>query len=80
MEIITKKLIFSRSFDFNILAMSMSFNKRINYGFILFSADYSGEAFSRMVNSPQDREEAARKLIEAVGMKLNNFYFCVNTS
>ena len=44
-----------------------------------FTADYSGEAFSGMVNSPQDREAAARKLIEAVGMKLHNFYFCVNT-
>ena len=32
-----------------------------------FTADYSGEAFSGMVNSPQDRESAARKLIEAVG-------------
>ena len=38
-----------------------------------FTADYSGEAFSGMVNSPQDREAAARKLIEAVGMKLHNF-------
>ena len=44
-----------------------------------FTADYSGEAFSGMVNSPQDREAAARKLIEGVGMKLHNFYFCVNT-
>ena len=44
-----------------------------------FTADYSGEAFSGMVNSPQDREAAARELIEAVGMKLHNFYFCVNT-
>ena len=43
------------------------------------TADYSGEAFSGMVNSPQDREAAARKLIESVGMKLHNFYFCVNT-
>ena len=44
-----------------------------------FTADYSGEAFSGMVNRPQDREAAARKLIEAVGMKLHNFYFCINT-
>ena len=44
-----------------------------------FTADYSGKAFSGMVNSPQDREAAARKLIEAVGMKLHNFYFCVKT-
>ena len=44
-----------------------------------FTADYSEEAFSVMVNSPQDRESAARKLIEAVGMKLHSFYFCVNT-
>ena len=44
-----------------------------------FTADYSGEAFNGMVSSPQDRELAARKLIEAVGMKLHNFYFCVNT-
>ena len=34
-----------------------------------FTADYSSEAFIGMVNSPQDREAAARKLIEAVGMK-----------
>ena len=44
-----------------------------------FTADYSGEAFSGMVTNPQDRESAARKLIEAVGMKLHSFYFCVNT-
>ena len=79
LEIITEKFIFPRSFDFNILAMSTSFNKRKNMALYYFTADYSGEAFSGMVNSPQDREAAARKLIEAVGMKLHNFYFCVNT-
>ena len=79
LKIITEKFIFSRSLDFNILAMSTSFNKRKNMALYYFTADYSGEAFSGMVNSPQDREAAARKLIEAVGMKLHNFYFCVNT-
>ena len=79
LEIITEIFIFSRLFDFNILALSMSFNKRKNMALYYFTADYSGEAFSGMVNSPQDREAAARKLIEAVGMKLHNFYFCVNT-
>ena len=79
MEIITEKFIFSRTFDFNILAMSSLLIKGKNMALYYFTADYSGEAFSGMVNSPQDREAAARKLIEAVGMKLHNFYFCVNT-
>ena len=79
MEINTEKFNFSRLFDFNILALSTSFNKRKKYGIYYFTADYSGEAFSVMVNSPQDREAAGRKLIEAVEMKLHNFYFCVNT-
>ena len=79
LEINTEKFNFLHSFDLNILALSTSFNERKKYGFIYFTADYSVEAFSGMVNSPQDREAAARKLIEAVGMKLHNFYFCVNT-
>ena len=79
MEINTEKFNFLHSFDLNILALSTSFNKRKNMALYIFTADYSGEAFSGMVNSPQDREAAARKLIEAVGMKLHNFYFCVNT-
>ena len=79
LEINRKKFNFSHSFDLNILALSTSLFERKKYALYYFTADYSGEAFSGMVNNPQNREAAARKLIEAVGMKLHNFYFCVNT-
>jgi len=45
----------------------------------LFQARYSTDALKAMVNNPQDREAAARPLIEALGGKLHNLYFCFGT-
>lgn len=42
----------------------------------LFKARYTAAALKAMVDNPQDREAAARPLIEAVGGKLHSLYFC----
>ena len=42
----------------------------------LFQASYTPAALKAMVNDPQDREAAARSLIEAVGGKLHHLFFC----
>ena len=42
----------------------------------LFQASYTPVALKAMVDNPQDREAAARPLIEAVGGKLHHVFFC----
>jgi uncharacterized protein with GYD domain len=42
----------------------------------MFQARYSTDAIKAMVDKPQDREAAARPLIEALGGKLHNLFFC----
>ena len=44
--------------------------------FYLFQGRYTSAALKAMVDSPQDREAAARPLIEAVGGKLHHLFFC----
>lgn len=44
--------------------------------YYMFQARYSTDAIKAMVDNPQDREAAARPLIEALGGKLHNLYFC----
>lgn len=44
--------------------------------FYLFQASYTPAALKAMVDNPQDREAAARPLIEAVGGKLHHLFFC----
>ncbi len=44
--------------------------------FYLLSARYTAAALKAMVDKPQDREAAARPLVEAVGGKLHNLFFC----
>ncbi|MCB1437364.1 MAG: GYD domain-containing protein [Rhodobiaceae bacterium] len=44
--------------------------------FYLFKARYTAGAIKAMVENPQDREAAARPLIEAVGGKLHHLFFC----
>ncbi|MGJ5620413.1 GYD domain-containing protein [Sulfitobacter sp. MF3-043] len=44
--------------------------------FYMFQARYTADAIKAMVNKPQDREAAARPLIEAVGGKLHHLFFC----
>ena len=44
--------------------------------FYLFQARYTPAAIKAMVDNPQDREAAARPLIEAVGGKLHHLFFC----
>ena len=46
----------------------------------LARAKYSNAAFKGMVDSPQDREAAARKIFEAVGMTMHQCYFCVSSA
>jgi uncharacterized protein with GYD domain len=42
----------------------------------MFQARYTAAALKAMVDNPQDREVAARPLVEAVGGKLHHLYFC----
>ena len=42
----------------------------------LFQASYTPAAIKAMTDNPQDREAAARPLIEAVGGKLHSLFFC----
>ncbi len=44
--------------------------------FYMFQGRYSAAALKAMVDKPQDREAAARPLIEALGGKLHSLYFC----
>jgi len=44
--------------------------------FYLFQARYTAASLKGMVDNPQDREAAARPLIEAVGGKLHRLFFC----
>ena len=44
--------------------------------FYLFQASYTPAAIKTMIDDPQDREAAARPLIEAVGGKLHHLFFC----
>lgn len=45
--------------------------------YYLFEAKYTAAAIKAMVDNPQDREAAARKLFEAVGAKMHQFFFCM---
>jgi uncharacterized protein with GYD domain len=47
--------------------------------FYMFQGRYNSDAFKAMVDSPQDREEAGRKIIEALGGKLHHFFFSMGT-
>ena len=44
--------------------------------YYLFQGRYTADAIRAMVTKPQDREAAARPLIEAVGGKLHHLFFC----
>jgi uncharacterized protein with GYD domain len=44
--------------------------------FYMFQGRYTATALKAMVDNPQDREAAARPLVEAVGGKLHHFFFC----
>lgn len=45
--------------------------------FYMFQGKYSTAAIGAMVKTPQDREEAGRKLVESVGGKLLHIFFCM---
>jgi len=45
--------------------------------FYLFKARYSRAAVKAMVSEPQDRADAARQIIEAMGGKLHHFFFAL---
>ena len=42
----------------------------------MFQARYTAATLKAMVDNPQDREAAARPLIEAIGGTLHHLYFC----
>mgnify|MGYP001811854556 FL=1 len=42
----------------------------------MFQGRYSTQAIKAMVEKPQDREAAARELVEAAGGKMHSFFFC----
>ncbi|MHA3977241.1 GYD domain-containing protein [Halovulum sp. GXIMD14794] len=44
--------------------------------FYMFTGRYSIDSIKAMVDNPQDREAAARKVVEAGGGKLHNLFFC----
>lgn len=44
--------------------------------FYMFQCKYTAAALKAMVDNPQDREAAARPLIESLGGKLHNLFFC----
>ncbi len=44
--------------------------------FYMFQGRYTSASMKAMVDNPSDREEAARKIIEAAGGKLLNCFFC----
>jgi uncharacterized protein with GYD domain len=44
--------------------------------FYMFQGRYTTAAMKAMVDKPQDREVAARPLIEALGGKLHHLFFC----
>ena len=46
----------------------------------MFQASYTAEAIKSLVDNPQNREEGARAVIEAVGGKLLSMYFCFGSS
>ncbi len=46
----------------------------------MFQASYTAEAIKALVDNPQNREEGARTVIEAVGGKLICMYFCFGSS
>ncbi|AZQ66413.1 GYD domain-containing protein [Silicimonas algicola] len=44
--------------------------------FYMFTGRYTTASIKSLVAEPDDREAAARKLIEALGGKLHNLFFC----
>lgn len=44
--------------------------------FYLFKGRYSPASLKSLVDKPEDREAAARKMIEALGGKLHHLFFC----
>lgn len=44
--------------------------------FYMFQGRYTANALKAMVDTPQDREAAARPFIESQGGKLHNLFFC----
>ena len=49
-------------------------------GFYMFTGSYTTDSIKAMVDSPQDREAAARAAIEAAGGKLHSFFFTFGPS
>jgi uncharacterized protein with GYD domain len=61
--------------DFNVMRYRTRPKKEIKMPFYMFQGRYTAAALKAMVDSPQDREVAARPLVEAVGGKLHHLFF-----
>ncbi len=48
--------------------------------FYLYQASYTADAVKALISEPQDREAAARSLIEALGGTLHHFFFALGTN
>ncbi|MDJ0629371.1 MAG: GYD domain-containing protein [Rhodobacter sp.] len=44
--------------------------------FYMFQGQYTSDSINAMIDTPQDREAAARGMIEALGGTLHHFFFC----
>ena len=44
--------------------------------FYMFKGRYTTNSIKSLVEKPEDREAAARKMIEALGAKLHHLFFC----
>ena len=44
--------------------------------YYLFKGRYTTDSIKSLVSKPEDREVAARKMIEALGGKLHHLFFC----
>ena len=47
--------------------------------FYLFQGSYTSEAIKAMTQTPQDREAAAKPLVEALGGTLHHLFFCMGS-
>lgn len=47
--------------------------------FYMFQGSYTPEAIKAMTENPHDRGAAAAPLIEALGGRLHNFFFCMGS-
>jgi uncharacterized protein with GYD domain len=65
------------SFTVGLLSMNASYDEgpEVEMALYLTRFSYTPETWARLAQSPEDRREAARAYIEAVGGKLHGFWY-----